>query len=111
MDVFDIGSLIGTLRNTLGLLKDAQGMLPKGTTEEIGRMIADVEKKAEAFEADAAVKLGYPICRGHWPPTVMLESDKRFVFKCPDCGKEIDTTPSIDVVRSKNDFHDRLKRT
>ncbi len=102
MDINDIGSLIGSLRSVVGLIKDAGGMFPKerNTTEEINRLICDVEEKAACFEADMAVKLGYQICRSHFPPVIMLEG-KRYIFRCPECGKDIDTTPTIMTGRTK----------
>ena len=106
MDVPDFTSLIGNIRGVVSLLKDALGLLPKGKDKEtLARLIEETEKKSAAMEADAAVRLGYQICRAHWPPVVMLETEKRNIFRCPECNKEVDTSPasfsSAPVARSK----------
>lgn len=116
MDVVEITSIIGALKNTVSLFKDALGLLPKGKNRnELSSLIEEAEKKAVTIEADVAIKLGYQICRSHWLPVVMLEDrETRFLWRCPECGKETDTKPasvgSPGVVKSRSDFHNRLQR-
>lgn len=107
MDIGDFGSIITAMRNTVGLFKDAVSLLPMGKNrDEIKRLIDDADKKTGAFETDAAVKLGYPICRCTWPPQIMLQKKKN-IFHCDNCGADVDTTP-VGAVSITSNFRRRL---
>ncbi len=113
MDVNDFSALIGTLKNMVGIAKDVLGIMPGGAKrDELAHLVDEAEKKTSTLEADVALRLGYRICRGHWPPVVMLERGKPNVFKCPECEREVDTSPASvgrdPVARSR--LMDRAKR-
>lgn len=94
MDVINFSSLVETAKNAVELIKQSISLLPKGKERDrAGAAVEAAEKKVGELEADAAVKLGYPICRSHWPPVIMLETEKRNLFRCPMCKKETDTSP------------------
>jgi len=106
MDIDGANAFIEIAKNSLVLIKEALGVMPRGKKkDELARLIDEAEKKADAFEVALAIKLGYPVCRRHWPTVIMLEQEKQSVFKCPKCGKEVDTSPACigrdPVVRSR----------
>lgn len=107
MDANDIGGIIGTLRGAIGLAREVFDALPKDKkTKAMQDTIEHAERKTKEYNAEIAVKLGYQICRSHFPAVIMLEDIKeRFLFRCPECGKEIDTGPasvgSAPVARSR----------
>ena len=80
MDLTEIAAGIGivktgfdAIRTALGLVKDVQGALPAGEKKEAAaRALEEAEKQIRLGEAQIAKALGYPLCRGTFPPTPML---------------------------------------
>lgn len=96
MEPSDIGGIIGALRGAIGLVRDVINSLPTNDKKKaLKDSIESIDRKMKEVDADIAVKFGYQICRSHFPPAVMLEdTEKRFLFRCPECGKEINTAPA-----------------
>ena len=70
--------------STFKALKD---LLPSGPNrEEAERLIALAEKEMRIADAKAARAFGYPICKRHYPPGIMVEKsgNKR---ECLECGQ------------------------
>jgi hypothetical protein len=84
-----------TLRTALGLVKDAQGLLPAGEKKEaVARTLEEADKQVRLGEVQIAQALGYLLCRCAFPPTVMLAVGRYppvgdipdVVHECPRCG-------------------------
>ena len=61
------------LRNAIGLVKDAQGLLPEGDKKQVlSQTLAEADRQVRLAEAQIAQALGYPLCRCMYPPTPML---------------------------------------
>jgi hypothetical protein len=90
-----------TLRTALGLVKDAQGMLPAGERKDaVARTLEEADKQVRLAEAQIAQALGYKLCRCAFPPTPMLAVGytpglvREVVHECPRC-RENDASPSV----------------
>jgi hypothetical protein len=71
---------INTLRTTLGLVKDIQGVMPPGEKKEVvAKSLNTAEEQIQLAEADIARGFGYPLCRCKRLPTPMLEVGEYFV--------------------------------
>jgi len=84
-----------TLKTALGLVKEAQEVLPAGDKKEvIARTLETAEQQVRLGEAQIAQALGYNLCRCAFPPTPMLKIGKitrgavRDVHECPRCGQD-----------------------
>jgi hypothetical protein len=96
MELNDIGGIIGTVRSVVGLAREVFDSLPSGEKKKaLKDSIESAERKMQEYNAEIAVKLGYQLCRSHFPPVIILEDVKKhFLFHCPDCGKEVNTAPA-----------------
>lgn len=62
-----------TLRTAVGLVKDAQGILPAGEKKDVvGRSLEEADRQIRLAEAQIARGLGYKLCQCEFPPAPML---------------------------------------
>ena len=95
MDITALVQGIGLLQNVVGTLKQAKDLLPEGKKkDEAERALATAERELKVAEGKIASELDYELCRSHFPPEIMLSEDDR-IWKCPECGNQKDTGPSI----------------
>lgn len=93
MDLEAFKQTLSAIGAIFSLLKQAKDLLPEGgKSEEIAKAIENAELKLKSAEAESAQAMGYEICRNHWPAGIMLSKDN-MVWKCQDCGNEIDRNP------------------
>jgi len=101
MDIAVFTSAINYFKEALSLVKDVKDILPDGIKKDAAKTAIDhAEREFKIAEGKAAIEFGYPICRCDFPPPIMLETAKDYIFRCPTCGKTVDTTPHIGTVKS-----------
>jgi hypothetical protein len=90
MDIDTLSRGVGLFSAALSALKQAINLLPDNSKK------ADAEaayekayRELKIAEAEVANKLGYEICRMHFPPEIMLSKDDE-IWKCPKCNNEKD---------------------
>jgi len=72
-----------------GLLEALRKLVEAGAPkDEIVQKLKEAEQQVSSAEAHMAQRLGYEICRAHWPPVVMLEKEPR-LWCCPECGRQV----------------------
>jgi len=70
-------------------MKDAKDLMPAGERrDKIERLVAEVDAKIPAAEAQLARGLGYLLCRCTWPPQIMLETGTPPRPRCGRCGRD-----------------------
>jgi DNA repair exonuclease SbcCD ATPase subunit len=75
----------------LNAAKQLKELLPKSSkTEAIETALQQAEHQFKLAASQTASSLGYELCRGHWPPEIMVSRDNR-QWKCPTCGNELNT--------------------
>jgi hypothetical protein len=92
MDIDALAKGVGLFGSALTALKQAIDLLPDSSKKT--NAAEALEKAARAFktaEAESATKLGYQICRSHFPPEIMRSQDN-MLWECPECGNRINTT-------------------
>lgn len=98
MDIDALAKGIGVFGSALAALKQAVDLLPDSSTkEDAAAALRKAEREFKLAEAEVADKLGYEICRKHFPPEIMLSEDD-MVWVCPECGNTKDNTPRVRVV-------------
>ena len=103
-DIVDFGSFIGSFEKVLSLTKEVISNLPGGLKKkEVTKELERAEIQFRVFEGNAAIKLGYHICKCEWPPTIMKENPK-YHHKCDKCGNEINTEPTIGVAKIRRSW-------
>jgi len=90
-----VKSAFDTLKSAIGLVKEANSLLPEGDQREkaITMALDSASASAKIAEAEIAKALGYELCKCEFPPTPMLtvgELNGRPktgpVYECPKCG-------------------------
>ena len=90
MDLADIQGWLGTAKDTLGLLKSAAALLPKGEKRaEIEGKISAAENTLARSDAKLARELGLKLCDCTFPPQIMLWKEAQKAHVCPNaaCGR------------------------
>ena len=86
----DISELIITWKWIVSLVKEIKD-LKNVDKEDIQQKIDVLEKTLKKAEIEFADKLGYPLCKHHFPPEIMLSigyDNEGYTeqFKCQKCG-------------------------
>jgi len=98
LDINALAKGVGLFGSALGALKQAIDLLPDSSKKaDAEAALQQAEREFKLAEAETANRLGYEICRKHFPPEVML-SDDDMVWVCPECGNKKDKTPRARVV-------------
>jgi len=88
-------SVFDSVRDLLGVFKDAKDLLPDDRKAAAAAAIESSEKQIAIAEAQIAHALGYQLCRCSFPPVIMLavgtieDHTKRSVnpvYECPSCS-------------------------
>lgn len=88
-------SVFDSVRDLLGVFKDAKELLPDDKKAAAAAAIESSENQIAIAEAQIAQALGYQLCRCSFPPVIMLtvgtiEDHKTRtnapVYECPSCG-------------------------
>ena len=89
---------IGLFRTALAALKQAIDLMPDSTQKaDAAAALERAQREFKIAEAETAQKMGYEICRKHFPPEIMLSEDDT-VWECSECGNKKDKGPKIGVV-------------
>jgi hypothetical protein len=91
MDPATLALAVKTARDIFKGVKESVDLIPdpvekqKALTE-----LALLEKELAVKDVEFAKTFGYELCRGHFPPEIMLDTGD--VWKCSVCGKTMLTT-------------------
>jgi len=86
---------LASLATVVGIYKQIKDSLPEGSKkDEIDEALAKAERELKVAESQIAKGLGYPLCKKHFPPGIMLSADERN-WKCSECGNEKHPLPPI----------------
>jgi hypothetical protein len=86
---------VDSVGSVLGIFKQVRDILPEGSKKkEIDEALQKAEEQWKLAKSKMAQGLGYPLCRMHFPPGIMLDADGRN-WKCPECDKEKRPFPPI----------------
>ena len=91
MDFTDIQGWLGAAKDTLGLLKSATALLPKGEKRaEIEGRIGAAEEALKRSDVNLAHELGLKLCDCTFPPQIMLWKETEKAHICPNsaCGRK-----------------------
>jgi len=98
MDFDTLTKGISLFGSALSALKQARDLLPDGSQKaDATAMLERAERELKVAEGEVAKKMGYEICRKHFPPEIMLSGDDA-VWECPKCGNKKDTRPKVFVI-------------
>lgn len=89
MDIDSLAKGMGLFSSAIAALKQVIDLIPDSSKKkEAISALERAEKEFQLAEVEAATKLGYEICRRHFPPEIMLEESDTHC-KCPKCGATI----------------------
>lgn len=98
MDMDALAKGVGLFTSALAALKQGIALLPDGHKKaEAADALERAEREFKIAEAEAAGKLGYEICRNHFPPGIMVSKDERN-WQCPQCGNTMDRFEGMGMV-------------
>jgi hypothetical protein len=84
-----LATAIGIVKEAKGiftLVKEAVALIPDPVKKQTALTeLALLEKQLAAQDVEFAKGLDYELCRGHFPPEIMLDTGD--VWKCSACGK------------------------
>lgn len=99
-----------TIRAMLGMVKDANDLLPPEKQAAINEAIEQSSRQFGLAEAEIATALGYELCRCEFPPTIMLTVGHKTargpervtgqVYECPKCGHNTSKPFGFDRTRT-----------
>lgn len=90
MDISDVKNWIDAASGTVGLLRAAAKLLPKGEKrDEIEARISAAEEALKRSDAKLAKELGMNLCDCTFPPQIMLWKEAEKSHVCPNlaCGR------------------------
>lgn len=97
MDIDALAKGVGLFSSALAALKQAIDLLPDSSKKvDAAAALERAEREFKIAEAEVARKLGYEVCRKHFPPEIMLSEDDK-VWECPKCKNRKDNTPRVVV--------------
>ena len=86
MDFDALEKGVGLFNSALTALKQAIDLLPDSSKRaDAAAALERAERELKVAEAEVAKKLGYEVCRKHFPPEIMLSKDDKN-WECPHCG-------------------------
>jgi len=90
MDIDALAKGVSLFSSALTALKQAIDLLPDSSKKvDATAALERAEREFKLAEAEVAKKLGYEVCRKHFPPEIMLsENDED--WECPKCGNRKD---------------------
>ena len=98
MDIDALTKGVGLFSSALSALKQVIDLLPDNPRKtDAAAALERAEREFKVAEAEAAGKLGYPLCRRHFPPGIMLLAEQEGHYKCQECGYE-KKPPELDSV-------------
>jgi hypothetical protein len=93
MDIDTLSKGVGLFGSAIVALKQAIELIPNGSKRiDAIEALERAEQEFKLAEAKSAQKLGYEICRKHFPPIIMLEENEN-IWVCPQCNNKKDTSP------------------
>ena len=107
MDVNDVSEVVRIGNGLVQFAKGLRGALGDSSeVVELDKAIDKIEAEWRRGQAELAKALGYPLCRRHWPPGIMVfdhyDEDSDLVHKCQDCG-ETDERPSSEPLPERRE--------
>jgi len=97
IDIAALGQAVVMLKTAIDAVKGLTKRLPEGEEKTKAEVtLAQAEQQLNLAEVQVASNLGYPLCRAHWPPVIMLSPDNN-VWTCPECGHTRYTWPDTKV--------------
>ena len=103
MDIQAISEYLTLGKDSLGLLKEAAALLPRGPKKEAAeKQLLAAEQALARDNATLAKQQGMRLCDCTMPPQVMLwrEGEKAHVCPNPQCGRRHVPRPRARVTRS-----------
>jgi len=89
MDIEALAKGVGLFSSALSALKQVIDLLPDNSRKtDAAATLERAEREFKVAEAETAGKLGYPLCRRHFPPGIMLLTEQEEHYKCRECGYE-----------------------
>jgi hypothetical protein len=93
MEIDTLAKGVGLFSSALAAIKQALDFLPDSSKKaDAAAAIEKAEREFKLAEATAASKLGYEVCRKHFPPEIMLSEDD-MIWECPMCKNKKDNSP------------------
>jgi hypothetical protein len=91
MDPATLLLAVKTARDIFKGVKESVDLIPDPVEKQkVLTELALLEKQLSVKDVEFAKAFGYELCRGHFPPEIML--DMGDVWKCSACGKTMLTT-------------------
>jgi len=88
MDIDSLAKGIGLFSSAIIAVKQAIELLPDNPKKNDAKTAVErAEREFKIAEAQVATKLGYQVCRKHFPPEIMLSEDNAN-WTCPNCGNK-----------------------
>jgi hypothetical protein len=85
IDPVEATSYLTAAKSALDILKTALGLLPRGADKDaLANKIEEAEEALKRSDAKLAKELGYKLCKCTFPPQIMLWSERRKAFVCPN---------------------------
>jgi hypothetical protein len=98
MDIDALAKGVGVFSSALSALKQTIDLLPDSSKKaDAAAALERAEREFKIAEAEAANKLGYEVCRNHFPPEIMLSEDD-MLWVCPKCSNKKDIGPAWGVI-------------
>ncbi|WP_159014610.1 hypothetical protein [Acidisoma sp. S159] len=95
---YDLTSWLDTVKQSVGLLKAAASLLPKGSKrDDLEFQIRMAAESLERSDLKLAKELGARFCYCTPLPTIMLWKETKRAFICPnpECGSEKKKRPTL----------------
>lgn len=90
MDLSVIPVLINSVKNALGIVKEAKELLPDSPQKTVAtNKIEEAEDSLKIAETEAAKAMGHKLCQCTFPSQIMLYDRSKNVDRCLKCGDEI----------------------
>jgi len=90
MDLSVIPVFISSVKNVLGIVKEAKELLPDSPQKTAAtKKIEEAENSLKIAETEAAKAMGHELCQCTFPSQIMLYDRSKNVDRCPGCGDEI----------------------
>ena len=84
-----LAAIVGVVKGAqgiLGVVKDSIALIPDPVKKQTALTeLALLEKQLDTQDVEFAKSLDYELCRGHFPPEIML--DMGDFWRCSKCGR------------------------
>ncbi|MDG1241709.1 MAG: hypothetical protein P8P52_04010 [Opitutae bacterium] len=87
MDIIALKEGLTAAYTAVKTIKGVKDMLPESKEKnQISQTLETAEEQLKIAEAKVAKELGFELCDRHFPPGIMIQSEKNY-YTCKDCGE------------------------